>query len=557
MKNIFKVSIALLGLAAISTGCIKEFQPQTSYVTAAQAAAAPGSFDNFVAAITSTMNGQFLVWGNDDTRPDDLGYPSLMITRDNLGSDLTRDYLNWYSNWYQVQYLEPNYAYCQFPWSYYYQWIKACNTVISLAGENPAPEQCSGVAQAYTMRAMFYLDLARWYSQKTYTADKEALTVPKITEKTLAADAAHNPRMTNEQAFEFILSDVDMAEKYFEGVPAGDVYTPNLSLAYGVKARAYLTMGEWEKAKEYAEKAIEGHAFTSAEQYIDWETGFNTPTSSWIFALKTNKDDPQILYNDADSSWGSMWCLEINPEVSGCGYAANYGQHFIIDRHLYESIPDSDIRKKCWIGFLDDASEDEWIDFLGAYSKHPDWLWISSQTNYSEDPSGFCCKFRTAGGDEGRDNQYVGFLVSIPLMRSEEMLLIQAEAAEMLAAGEGQAILTNFMKSYRDPSYVYGTHSNETFFNDETTAFQNEIYWQKRVELWGEGLSMFDTKRLEKGIIRSYAGTNHPEGERFNVDHTPEWYTPTIVQTETNYNYDCVQNPTPIRPSNDSEEYVW
>jgi hypothetical protein len=30
-----------------------------------------------------------------------------------------------------------------------------------------------------------------------------------------------------------------------------------------------------------------------------------------------------------------MMCIEINPETSGCGYAANYGDPFLIDKHLY------------------------------------------------------------------------------------------------------------------------------------------------------------------------------------------------------------------------------
>ena len=32
---------------------------------------------------------------------------------------------------------------------------------------------------------------------------------------------------------------------------------------------------------------------------------------------------------------------------------------------------------------------------------------------------------------------------------------------------------------------------------------QNELWWQRRVELWGEGFATFDIKRLQKGIIRS------------------------------------------------------
>lgn len=67
------------------------------------------------------------------------------------------------------------------------------------------------------MRAMFYLDLARMYSPKTYAEDKNALTIPKVTEETTTAVSTNNPRMTNEEAFKFILEDLDKAEKYLTG----------------------------------------------------------------------------------------------------------------------------------------------------------------------------------------------------------------------------------------------------------------------------------------------------------------------------------------------------
>ena len=60
MKKIFQfASVAALSLATL-TGCLKEINPQTDYVTIDQAGDAPGSFDNFVAAITNTMAGQFV-----------------------------------------------------------------------------------------------------------------------------------------------------------------------------------------------------------------------------------------------------------------------------------------------------------------------------------------------------------------------------------------------------------------------------------------------------------------------------------------------------------------
>ena len=96
-----------------------------------------------------------------------------------------------------------------------------------------------------------------------------------------------------------------------------------------------------------------------------------------------------------------------------------------------------------------------------------------------------------------------------------------------------------------------------SYGNSSTSAFQNEVWWQRRVELWGEGFATFDIKRLNKGIIRSYANTNHFEGYRWNTTTPPQWMTLCIVGTEADYNYDLENNPTPIAPSEDSAEFAW
>ncbi len=140
-------------------------------------------------------------------------------------------------------------------------------------------------------------------------------------------------------------------------------------------------------------------------------------------------------------------------------------------------------------------------------------------------------------------------------MRVEEMKLIEAEAAGMQDLGRGQALLEAFAKT-RDPQYVYGQH-NEAYYNSKTPAFQNEIWWQRRIEFWAEGLATFDIKRLEKGIIRSYKNSNHIEGYRWNVQEVPTWMNLCIVQTEGNYNKALVNNPSPTAPTEDSPEYIW
>lgn len=563
MKNILKYTLAV-SLMFGFTACEKEILPQNSTVTGDQAANAPGAYDNFVATITNSLCGQFTYSGNSDARPYDCGYPAFMLIQDVMGSDTAEPYLNWFSNWYQGQYGGPSYAYAQIPWTYYYGWIKNCNTVISLAGEQPDADKIAGAGIAYCMRALFYEDLARMYAQKTYAQDLEAETVPIVTETTRLEELAYNKRASNEVMWEFILSDLDKAEQYLQNYERTDVYTPDLSVVYGLKARAYLVMEQWENAEKYAKMAQQGYSMMTEDEYTSRDNGFNTPNGAWMFGCKYKADDPNIIYNDADSNWASMRCLEIDPDGSGCGYASNYGQLFIIDRHLYESMPETDFRKKCFVDYaIDELSSDAEIDkALAAYSDYPSWVRRSGMdaSEYGH-VGGLSLKFRVTGGKEGHYNQYVGFCVSVPMMRVEEMKLIEIEARGMQNENDGIAMLTEFAKT-RDPRFVYGKH-NEAYGNASTGAFRNEVWWQRRVEFWGEGMSTFDIKRLDKGIIRNYAGTSHPETARFNIggyntnggNNHPDWMDLCIVQTETNYNYSCNNNPTPIAPEKDSPEW--
>ena len=556
MKNILKYTLAA-GLAIVMFGsCIKEFSPQTNYATKEQVANAPGSYDLFVQALTSTLAGEFIYGGSSNKYPFDFGYPAFFLERDVMGQDIVYPYQNWYTYWYSIRSLGPTSGISQVPWTYYYGWIKSCNDVISLAGETPDADKIAGAGQAYALRAMYYMDLARMFAQKPYTVDKESVTVPIVNETSTVEQLANNPRAKNSEIFAFILSDLDKAESYLASYKRSNVFTPDVSVVYGLKARAYLEMGEWANAVTYAKKAQAGYSIMTPEEYTDKDLGFNTPNKAWMFGVTFKSDDPCILVNDADSSWGSMMCIEINPEVSGCGYAANYGQPFLIDRHLYESIPVSDIRRDCFIDFAIDelGSKEDKIAALNFYSanNHGDWLLNTGTVvqGYGK-VGGLEVKFRTGGGETGRDNQYVGFTVAVPLMRVEEMYLIEAEAAGRQNEADGIALLTAFAKT-RDASYEYG-HHNEAYGNTSTSAFINEVWWQRRVELWGEGFATFDIKRLQKGIIRSYANTNHTEKYRWNTTSTPEWMNYCIVQTETNYNFACTNNPEPIPPTSDSE----
>ena len=549
--------IAALAFTTVTTlnSCIKEIDPQSSTVTKDQAANAPGAFDNFVSSLTSSLNGEFTYSGSSHY-PWDFGYPSFFLQRDVMGQDIAVETSGseWYTTWYSCGTgLGPTYAVCQLPWTYYYGWIKNCNTVLSLAGEEPSDDQKSGAGIAHAMRAMFYMDLARMYAPETYAKNPEAATVPIITENTSAADATNNPRATNKEIFAFILSDLDQAETLLANYKRTDVYTPDVSVVYGLKARAYLTMEDWANAEKYAKQAQTGYEVMTESQYLSKTEGFNKPNASWMFGLTFRSSDPNITENDADSSWGSQMIIEVSN--SGCGYSANYVGPKRIDSHLFSTIPATDFRRMCFLDpALDEMSKDDAVKALAAYTGDPEGVYTTG-TKVSGRGTLGCIEIKFRPKDGEYNNQYTAFTVAVPLMRVEEMKLIEAEAAGMQNEARGIELLTAFAKT-RDANYEYGTH-NEAYYNTATSKFQNECWWQRRVELWGEGFATFDIKRLQKGIIRSYAGTNHVNGYQWNVQNTPNWMNLCIIQTETNNNSACTNNETPKPLSGNSDPFAW
>jgi hypothetical protein len=125
-------------------------------------------------------------------------------------------------------------------------------------------------------------------------------------------------------------------------------------------------------------------------------------------------------------------------------------------------------------------------------------------------------------------------------MRVEEMYLIEAEATAQVDVEAGKNLLVAFM-AYRDPKY-----STEGLVSSVEVVV-DEIIWQKRVELWGEGVVFYDFKRLGLGINNGYAGTNVPTDSRVNVKGVAPWWNFCIPESETYQNGALVgkNNPNP------------
>ena len=288
----------------------------------------------------------------------------------------------------------------------------------------------------------------------------------------------------------FIESDLKKAEEYITKLTLADKSMPHLDCVYGLYARLYMWLEKYDLAEEYARKAIDnctGHVMTQ-EEALNTSTGFNTATP-WMWGVHINKES---MINNLQN-----YCSFFSCETTWGYSTPEAGSEIMIDRSMYERISNTDWRKLMWKAPAGSA--------LDGQNTYCDPAIGEALKDYSS------LKFRPAAGNVSDFS--AGGEMDYPLMRVEEMYFIEAEAAARQTDGVARAasLLENFMKANRDASYTCGITVQERLIE--------EILFQKRIELWGEGQAFFDVKRCNIPCTRSYAGSNHVPDEAFNLQH--------------------------------------
>lgn len=102
---------------------------------------------------------------------------------------------------------------------------------------------------------------------------------------------------------------------------------------------------------------------------------------------------------------------------------------------------------------------------------------------------------------------------SMPTIRIEEMYMILAEAQALGGnLSQGVATLTNFVNTYR----WSGSGSYQPTIAS-TDDFIDEIYFQRSIEFWGEGITYFDNMRFQRGINRKNSMWDSAYGQEIGV----------------------------------------
>ena len=348
MKNILKISVAVLASASLFAGCIKETFP-TNGASKDQLTDPMMSLNALSAAMTKPGAAGLANYYDVHF---DFGLPSVHIVLESMCEDFAYQGagMDWFWYWGQNKALSYEYIYCNMGWDNYYPWIMNCNDIIKTIDANtPDSDYQHALGMAYLYRAYCYLDLVRMYEFKEniYTdgTDVIGLGVPIVTEETTEEMGKNNPRAKVEDVFQLIFDDLKRAETFLEGYSRPNKTMPDLSVVYGLYARAYLWRGDvddrnYALAAEYARKAINTSGCTPLTQDA-WEdpiTGFNTMSaSSWMWALSQSSDNVNNLLNyvafmNCENTWGY-------------GPQALYG----VNLRLYNQVSDKDFRKHSWI----------------------------------------------------------------------------------------------------------------------------------------------------------------------------------------------------------------
>lgn len=534
--------VALLGSAMLLTTSCSDLDTNPSGSTMSDGqlnevlAQDPSKLKSEVSGMYANMieYGAITQWyGTGQPRHYDFGYASTMMMMDASGQDEPSQVsgYNWYNKPLRFVDRTANSETTYFIWNQCYKNIKVANDVLkSVDLENLSDVAKSYVGQAYAMRAFEYFTLIQIY-QFSYKGHEDAAGVPIVTEKTAEAEANNNPRAAVKDVYKQIMDDLNTAIDYLTDSRSAKSEI-NRQVAYGLRARVNLVMQNWSDAAADAQKAAEGYTPLSKDAAA--APGFNdVSASNWIWGNIV--DESNDIVQSGILNFPSMMC-----SFTGNGYSPTYACR-MINSKLWKEIPSTDVRKGWWI---DENLNSPIVN--PKYVVHQEY----------EDEDGNVVKYLAVynqTGDEVADitepytnvkfgaykNQYGNELnaCDIPLMRVEEMILIQAEATAMGGnVEEGKRILENFVRTYRDPSYTCNASTAE--------GVQDAVWFQRRVELWGEGFSFTDLLRLKKPLDRT--GANYEVSVRFKLPAESPIFLYLIPEDEENHNEALVGNNNPV-----------
>lgn len=488
LNNLFKLGVVGLAMTTLAS-CGEEFlEVDNRYTVSKETAVAnmeadPAFINTYANGIWSWM----VTYGTTSTSHDDYAMMSILHSTDMAAEDMVMYASSWHNYDYQLDNRMYNYRRVNVDWTTLYTMVTKANEIIGLFAETPEDADLRGVlGNAYAVRAYSYLYLIQLFQNPTdattgainyelpgvplYFADSEGIPADTA--------AQFKSRNTVKIVFNEIERNIIKAIELLEGYERPSKNYIDLSVAQGIAARYYLLNQEWAKAEAMAKAARADYPIMKGNTTSNGiRDGFmDVDNSEWMWGFN-HSTETQTTYASFFSHISNL-----SPGYSGIGYTGRG-----IDARLYSQISDTDYRKMYWFNNADGES----LSTATAAGSASMWKMPYALLKY--------------GWDGAWTMDYLW-------MRASEMVLIEAEALARQEKTEAAAVVLKELMAERDPSW------------DMPAATVENVYFQRRVELIGEGFAYFDLKRMAKGIDRNYEGTNHLKGYELTVPAgDPRW----------------------------------
>ena len=541
MKPYIKYVAFCLGAVAATACADLDTEYEGDYISADQNAAVQEKApEQIVAGVTSIMSN-FSTFQATYAQHFDFGYPALMLGFDLQTADLfgAQSGYNWFTYWEAFRSPTPTGVPTNMCWDTMYKQIKTANDQLKVLPEDSDdPAMPFYRAQAYAVRGFDYWVLAQVY-QFNYQGHEQSPCVPIVTDKNdTEIEQNGAPRATVQAVYDQIFSDLNTAidllastdTKREEVIASKPKRLVSLAVAYGLRARAYLSIGKYAEAAEDARLAIKLHGEAPYSISDVSKPGFNNlDDAPWMWGIAISENDRVVTSGIVN--FPSQMCTFFD------GYTSVGAWRFAA-KDLYDAVSQTDVRKGWWLNSAKKSNNisAEQAAYLKPFAE-------MTETYQSSSNAALFPYTNVKYGTYNNELPGVLAICDIPLMRVEEMYLIQAEGEAMSAGmNVGKETLEKFIRAYRDPKYAISPRTAQDV--------QDEVFLQKRIELWGEGLIYFDYQRLGKAVDRRRARA--PYSFTFNIaadDPVRLYCIPNSEITANRAISDADNNPSASAPT--------
>ena len=478
MKKIFAI-LSVLVLLFSFTACKKDYLETNP----TDRVAGPTIFSDAENAMTA-VNGLIRLlfvggWGS-SWGAENGGLPAYILVQDIKAEDHVMDGSG--SGWFYYDYAYDTFgdwtgnAGHQYQmWNFFYTLISNANYILANTEMEGDEDHLNYVlGQAYAIRSFCYMWLVQTYQQNGAIFGTDLPGVPLYTEPTVAGSEG-KPRGTVKDVYDQANADIDKAIECLKNTSLPQQHKSHISLAvaYGIKARHALVQHDYATALTAAEAALAGQKLGKWDD-IKVVNDVNKQNVMWGLAIQTDQAMGNYdIYNHMDAD---------------CKSTYSKARH-LISNWLYNQIPDTDARKAWWTAPFD---SDKWGTAGTANGSQRSW----------------CQKKLVYIDATASTGDHI-------LMRTEEMYLIAAEAACEAGNYAKAREYVSAVGSLRDTNYAARLDSKEDSKNlnantvGAIATLMDEIFFQRRVELWSEVPRLFDIQRRGLMFNRAWENTNH------------------------------------------------